>query len=84
VHDPTRLERYQGALLGLACGDAAGTTVEFSPRGSFTLLTDMQGGGPFEMSRGKWTDDTSAALCLAESPVARDAFDARDQMDRYL
>lgn len=40
-------DRYRGALLGLACGDAIGTTVEFSPRGSFASVTDMTGGGPF-------------------------------------
>ncbi len=35
----TRLDRYRGSLLGLACGDAVGTTVEFIPRGTFTPLT---------------------------------------------
>ena len=40
-------ERYRGALLGLAVGDAVGTTVEFSPRGSFPPNSDMTGGGPF-------------------------------------
>jgi len=42
-------ERYRGALLGLACGDAVGTSVEFQPRGSFKPLTDMVGGGPFNL-----------------------------------
>jgi ADP-ribosyl-[dinitrogen reductase] hydrolase len=78
------LDRYQGALLGLACGDAVGTTVEFSPRGSFAPLTGMQGGGPFGLRCGQWTDDTSMALCLAESLLERGTFDARDQMGRYL
>ena len=78
------LERYRGALLGLACGDAVGTTVEFKPRGSFAPVTDMQGGGPFQLECGKWTDDTSMALCLAESLIERGTFDARDQMGRYL
>ncbi len=64
---PTRIERYLGCLLGLACGDAVGTTVEFSQRGSFTPVTDMVGGGPFALKAGQWTDDTSMALCLAES-----------------
>jgi ADP-ribosyl-[dinitrogen reductase] hydrolase len=35
--------RYRGALIGLACGDAVGTTVEFMPRGTFPPVTDMQG-----------------------------------------
>lgn len=76
--------RYHGALLGLACGDAVGTTVEFSPRGSFAPVTDMTGGGPFGLRAGQWTDDTSMALCLGESLLVRNGFDAKDQMARYL
>lgn len=77
-------EKFVGALLGLACGDALGTTVEFSPRGSFSPVLDMSGGGPFGLKPGQWTDDTSMALCLAESLVEKAAFDPKDQMVRYL
>src|SRR4051812_7413413 len=76
-------DRYRGCLLGLACGDAVGTTVEFSPRGSFPPVTDMTGGGPFNLQPGEWTDDTSMALCLDESLAYRNGFDAVDQMNRY-
>jgi len=75
--------RFRGCLLGLAVGDAVGTSVEFHPRGSFEPLTDMIGGGPFHLSAGQWTDDTSMALCLATSLVERGGFDAHDQMARY-
>ena len=78
------IDRFRGCLLGLACGDAVGTTVEFRPRGTFEQVTDMTGGGPFGLRAGEWTDDTSMALCLAESLLARNGFDARDQMDRYV
>lgn len=81
---PSLSERYRGALLGLACGDAVGTTLEFKPRGSFQPLTDMVGGGPFHLKPGQWTDDTSMALCLAESLLRKNTFDAADQMGRYL
>jgi ADP-ribosyl-[dinitrogen reductase] hydrolase len=81
---PSLSERYRGALLGLACGDAVGTTVEFKPRGSFQPLTEMVGGGPFHLKPGQWTDDTSMALCLAESLLNKNGFDAADQMGRYL
>lgn len=81
---PELLARYQGALLGLAAGDAVGTTVEFSPKDSFPPVTDMVGGGPFHLQAGQWTDDTSMALCLAESLTTCRGFDARDQMNRYL
>lgn len=77
-------DRARGALLGLATGDAVGTTVEFRPRGSFPPVTDMVGGGPFGLQPGQWTDDTSMALCLATSLVACGGFDARDQMQRYV
>ena len=72
------------ALLGLAVGDALGTTVEFSSPGSFVPIEDMVGGGPFRLAPGQWTDDTSMALCLAESLIACGGFDALDQMRRYV
>ncbi len=79
-----RIDRAAGCLLGLACGDAVGTAVEFSPRGSFLPITGMRGGGPFQLPPGYWTDDTSMALCLATSLLERNGFDARDQMVRYV
>lgn len=78
------LDRYRGCLLGLAIGDAIGTTVEFKPRGSFSPVTDMLGGGPFHLLPGQWTDDTSMALCLAASLIETSGFDAEDQLRRYL
>lgn len=77
------LDRYLGCMLGLACGDAVGTTVEFSPRGSFPPVTDMIGGGPFNLEPGQWTDDTSMALCLAHSLLYHKGFNPTDQMNRY-
>jgi ADP-ribosyl-[dinitrogen reductase] hydrolase len=77
-------DRYRGALLGLAAGDALGTTLEFKPPGSFEPIEDMVGGGPFGLRAGQWTDDTSMALCLAESLVERGGFDPTDQMRRYV
>src|SRR6478752_4141325 len=76
-------ERSRGCLLGLACGDAVGTTVEFCRRGTFPPVTDMVGGGVFRLNPGEWTDDTSMALCLAASLVDLGEFDADDQMRRY-
>ena len=37
-----QLDRFRGCLLGLAVGDAVGTTVEFRPRGSFEPPADEQ------------------------------------------
>jgi ADP-ribosylglycohydrolase len=77
-------DRFRGALLGLAVGDAVGTTVEFMAPGSFEPLRDMVGGGPFGLPAGAWTDDTSMALCLAESLIERRGFDPVDQLSRYV
>ncbi|MEE4175858.1 MAG: ADP-ribosylglycohydrolase family protein [Xanthomonadales bacterium] len=76
--------RARGALLGLAVGDAVGTTLEFEAPGTFEPIDDLVGGGPFALRPGQWTDDTSMALCLAESLVECGGFDAGDQMERYL
>jgi ADP-ribosyl-[dinitrogen reductase] hydrolase len=76
-------DRFKGCLIGLASGDAVGTSVEFQPRGSFAPVTDMTGGGPFHLKSGQWTDDTSMALCLAASLTECNGFDAFDQMQRY-
>ncbi len=78
------IERYRGSLLGLAAGDALGTTLEFRPPGTFEPIDDMVGGGPFRLKPGQWTDDTSMALCLAESLVEKNGFDPVDQLERYL
>jgi ADP-ribosyl-[dinitrogen reductase] hydrolase len=81
---PVDPRRVRGAFLGLAAGDAVGTTVEFLPPGSFAPLTDMVGGGPFRLPAGAWTDDTSMAACLAESLIERGGCDPGDQLRRYL
>lgn len=76
-------ERSRGMLVGLACGDAVGASVEFKQRGSFPNVTSMQGGGKFRLKPGEWTDDTSMALCLADSLIACNGFNPVDQMGRY-
>ncbi len=70
-------------MLGLAVGDAVGTTLEFKSPGSFAKIDDMVGGVPFHLAVGEWTDDTSMALCLAESLIERRGFDPIDQLERY-
>jgi ADP-ribosylglycohydrolase len=40
----TSPERFRGALLGLASGDALGATLEFRPPGTFEPIDDMVGG----------------------------------------
>ena len=84
MSEVTRRDRFRGCLLGLAAGDALGTTLEFKRPGTFEPIGDMVGGGPFGLQPGQWTDDTSMALCLATSLLERGGFDATDQMQRYV
>ncbi|GHA58286.1 ADP-ribosylglycohydrolase family protein [Photobacterium aphoticum] len=79
-----QISRATGALLGLAAGDALGTALEFKPKDSYTALTDMVGGGPFDLEPGQWTDDTSMMLCLADSLIEKGGMDLNDQMQRYV
>jgi ADP-ribosyl-[dinitrogen reductase] hydrolase len=76
-------ERFLGALLGLATGDAVAAATQYRRAGTFTPVGDMIGGGPFDLPRGGWSDDTAMALCLADSLLATESFDARDQVERY-
>lgn len=77
-------DRAIGALLGLAVGDAVGTTLEFTARDDRAEpLTDMIGGGPFHLAPGGWTDDTSMALALADSLLECNPFDPGDLMRRF-
>lgn len=76
-------DRAVGALVGLAVGDAVGTTLEFATRDSYEPLTDMVGGGPFNLEAGQWTDDSSMALALADSLISHNGFNARDLMGRF-
>ena len=84
VNSPTARDRFRGCLLGLAAGDALGTTLEFRSPGSFEPIDHMVGGGPFRLQPGQWTDDTSMSLCLATSLIETGSFDPGDQMERYV
>src|SRR5215813_6498203 len=75
--------RFLGTLLGLAMGDAVAAATQYRRPGRFTPVGDLLGGGPFDLPRGGWSDDTAMALCLAESLIERQGFDARDQVERY-
>ena len=77
-------DRALGAFLGLAVGDAVGTTLEFCSRDAQPRLQDMVGGGPFDLPPGAWTDDTAMALALADSLAASETLDCRDLMDRFV
>lgn len=69
------------SLIGLAVGDAVGTTHEFKTIEEMKTLpkqTDMIGEGPLELSKGDWTDDTSMALAMAVSMIQKVDVDLGD------
>lgn len=82
--DKLARDRSRGALLGLAVGDALGTTLEFSARDSKPHIEEISGGGPFNLEPGQWTDDTAMALALAQSLIHCEGFDGNDVMSRFL
>src|SRR5450830_117006 len=82
ISTPHLFDRYCGALLGLAIGDALGTTLEFEPRDA-QHISNIVGGGPFNLTAGWWTDDTSMACCLAYSLIKCGGFDASHLMECF-
>lgn len=77
------IDRRRGSLIGLAVGDALGVPLEFKSPGTFEPVNNMVGGDPFNLNPGEWTDDTSMALCLAESLIEKNGFDPKDQLKKY-
>jgi ADP-ribosyl-[dinitrogen reductase] hydrolase len=78
------LDRSMGALLGLAVGDALGAPFEGLDRDSYPRVSDYAAGGVHGLGVGGWTDDTSMAICLAQSLLARGGVDERDLLERFL
>ena len=81
---PAQHDRACGSFLGLAIGDALGSTLEFSKRDNGIVVTDLVGGGPFNLEAGQWTDDTSMSICLAESLIANGGLNTIDLMRRFV
>jgi len=75
--------RFQGALVGLAVGEALAAPAVYGRPGSFPPVRDLLGGGPHDLPRGAWGDDTALALCVARSLVGSGGCDPDDQLDRY-
>ena len=78
-----RHDRSAGSFVGLAIGDALGAPVEFCRRGTFSEVTEYRSGGKFDLPAGAWTDDTAMSLCLAQSLIENNEFDAKDLLERF-
>ncbi|NBU26526.1 MAG: ADP-ribosylglycohydrolase family protein, partial [Gammaproteobacteria bacterium] len=75
--------RFQGALIGLALGEALAAPAVLGRPGMFPPVRDLLGGGPHDLPRGAWGDDTALALSLARSLVETGRCDPDDQLARY-
>ncbi len=82
------LSRFEGALVGLAVGDALGMPAEGMFRddisrmfaGGIGFLPDPRRG----LAPGQWTDDTKMMLCHLESILETGAPDGADVARRFL
>ncbi|NLE21371.1 MAG: ADP-ribosylglycohydrolase family protein [Actinobacteria bacterium] len=84
---PTILrDRFRGALLGLAVGEALGAPAEFLTAEQvvekYGVITEMLGGGVYDIQPGGVTDATEMMLCLAESLADNGAFEPEDVIAR--
>lgn len=75
--------RALATFLGLAVGDALGAPVEFKQPGEFTPVTEYRYSPVWHTEPGYWTDDTSMAICLAESILSRNTVDPQDLLERF-
>jgi ADP-ribosyl-[dinitrogen reductase] hydrolase len=88
-HDETLTtrDRFRGALLGLAVGEAIGAPAEFltaeQVAEKYGVITEMIGGGVYEVSPGEAVDATDMMLCLAESLADVGSFDPENVIERY-
>ena len=46
-------------------------------------VSDIVGGGPFELRQGEWTDAAAMALCVADSIMAHQGLDQDDLLRRF-
>lgn len=85
---PNMVERFEGAMLGLAVADCLGSTTEFMPREDirfeFGMNVDLVGGGAFNWKPGEPTDDTQMALAMARSIVKQGGFDQVDVSKNFV
>lgn len=64
----SKIDNCLGAFIGLAVGDALGTTNEFSTMEECIHITDMIGGGPFELPPPVTGQMILLWLCVWQNP----------------
>eukprot|EP00930_Biecheleria_cincta_P004125 TRINITY_DN105010_c0_g1_i1.p1 TRINITY_DN105010_c0_g1~~TRINITY_DN105010_c0_g1_i1.p1 ORF type:complete len:512 (+),score=76.33 TRINITY_DN105010_c0_g1_i1:76-1536(+) len=85
-------DRSLGCMLGNVVGDALGAPLEFSPvrydvpelKGmDHTEIWQKDGYNSFNLKPGQWTDDGSMALCILDSLLCCNGFNAYDIRQRF-
>ena len=71
-------------IIGFAIGDAMGVPVEFINREKLMRnpITSMVGFMGHNVQKGTWSDDSSLALCLAESLC--NGYNLNDIADKFI
>lgn len=74
-----------GMLIGLHAGDALGATLEFGPpRKREEWLTEIVGGGPFNVAAGSGTDDTEMMIAVLSAIHSRTEFRSDECLSNFL
>jgi ADP-ribosyl-[dinitrogen reductase] hydrolase len=75
--------RFQGALLGLAVGEALAAPALYGRPGAFPPVRDLLGGGPLDLPRGAWSAHSALAFATARSLLDTGHCDPADQLARW-
>ncbi|GIP26251.1 ADP-ribosylglycohydrolase [Paenibacillus sp. J23TS9] len=71
--DMKLMDRIKGGMYGVAVGDALGGTTEFMNeeeiKAQYGYLTEIIGGGVWNLEAGEVTDDTMMTLCVADGLI---------------
>lgn len=80
------LDKIKGSIVGMAIGDALGVHLEFKPKPKpgTPPITTYTAGNPYDIPKGYWTDDTSMALCIAQSLIDKKGYDPVDIMEKFV
>jgi poly(ADP-ribose) glycohydrolase ARH3 len=77
---PALQQRFRGAIVGTAVGDALGAPFE----GRRRVTADDVARWAADPAPLRWTDDTAMTISVAESLIARGGFDGDDLARRFL
>ncbi len=85
--DNKLLDRIKGGMYGVAVGDALGGTTEFMTeqqiKAQYGYLTEIIGGGVWNLEKGEVTDDTMMTLCVAVG-ILENKEEPREAIGRYF